>query len=557
MFDRKKCSVRSLVMIMAFMVAFSPALSVSAQVAGPAQMDSASGPDQRMPGTGNVTVNFRDVDIGTVLHYLSEVSGLDIVPSPGVEGTVTMRLRDKPWEVALDIITRNYGYVASRERGIIRIIPKAQIHAEAPVTEVIPLNHMIREVQLTKRARGEDVLAEAQEESVNRLLDAIRGMMDRTRGESVTFIPSVNSLVITAIPSRINTIKNMIGRIDRKTPQIMLDAKVVEISLSDDDRFGVDWQAIISAAGAKRPMTFPFDVGAMKMGGGFFPDVEGITSFDPQDFDPTDYAQDFFRFGTLDFSTFQATLNLLEERDDAEILSSPRITTLNNRKAVIKVIEKIMLQEAIESTETSSTVTVQFEREEDAREVGVMLTVVPHVNEEGDISVNLFPEVSTNAGFQSLDVGADAARTVALTFNSREANTTVRVRDGETIFIGGLIRRSTSKRESRLPVLGHMFGDVPLVGSAFKYESEQVSRSEVAFFVTVNLVEDGAHSMDVSRTSPRFDQYLLPEHGAIESRATMGTGVVTERTETIPVDVQGVDAPGKEHKPFFDFRKKD
>ena len=92
-----------------------------------AAIDPAEGAfDASMPSQGNVTVNFKDVDILTVLHYLSEVSGVDIIPSPGVKADVTMRLRDKPWEVALDIVTRNYGYIYSREEDIIRVIPKSQ-----------------------------------------------------------------------------------------------------------------------------------------------------------------------------------------------------------------------------------------------------------------------------------------------------------------------------------------------------------------------------------------------------------------------------------------------
>jgi len=112
------------------------------------QMDIApTGGDNagiKLPGDGNITVNFKEVDIKTVLSYLSEISGVDIVPTPGVEGLVTMRLRDKPWLVALDIVTRNHGYTYSQEQDIIRVMPRSMLQTESAITEVIPLNYIIK-----------------------------------------------------------------------------------------------------------------------------------------------------------------------------------------------------------------------------------------------------------------------------------------------------------------------------------------------------------------------------------------------------------------------------
>ncbi len=167
---------------------------------------------QPLPKEGNVTVNFKDVDIKTVLHYLSEVSGVDIIPSPGVDAKVTMRLRDKPWEVALDIVARNYGYVYSREEGIIRVLPKGQLHTEEPITEVIALNNLTREIELTKQdaGDGENVIVEEKEESIQQLMTAINSIIDTGKGERATYISSVNAIVVTAIPARISEIKRQL-----------------------------------------------------------------------------------------------------------------------------------------------------------------------------------------------------------------------------------------------------------------------------------------------------------------------------------------------------------
>lgn len=549
-----------------------PATSYAQMPAAPTAAAEAVAAPKEMKGAlataGNVTVNFKDVDIKTVLHYLSEVSGVDIVPSPGVEGTVTMRLRDKPWEVALDIITRNYGFVYSREGDIIRVIPKAQLNAEEPVTEVITLNHLLREIEIKKEEEGEEVTVETKQESIEQLMKAINAVLDARRGEKATYISSVNSVVVTAIPSRINAVKDMILAIDRKSPQIVLDCKVIEITLDTDERFGVDWNAVITAAGAQRPITFPF----MNTGGfplipseqkNFYP--TSVPSQSVADFPLTlltaiaaPTANGLFQFGTLDFSTFTATLSLLEERGDTEILSSPRITTLNNQKATIKVIDKIMFQKSIESTEAARTVTVEFEEEDEAREVGVKLAVIPHVNEEGDISVNLLPEVSTNQGVEPLSISATDT-TYSLTFSSREANTIVRVRDGETIFLGGLIKKDITKVDNKLPILGDLFGGIPVIGSAFKYESEDVDRTEIVFFVTVHVVKDALDSIVDAQSTVQYEKYIqdvqdgkADRFGSPIKQGKIKTSQKQVEVHTTPLEAEET----KDAKPFLDFRKK-
>jgi type II secretory pathway component GspD/PulD (secretin) len=541
-----------------------------------------------LPSPGNVTVNFKDVEIKTVLHYLSEVSGIDIIPAPGVDGKVTMRLRDKSWETALDIVTRNYGYVYSVEGEIIRVMPRGQLAAEETVTEVIRLNNLTREVELLRASQSasDEVAVTRTEVSIQQLMRAVNALLDARRGEGATFIQSVNSIVVTAIPTKMGEIKRIVSAIDQRPAQIVLDAKVVEITLRKDERFGIDWNTVISAAGARRPITFPFNnqgvipwlPGSQRdnyaMGGHTgatignpnvpmdIPAIDIETLVDPMEAATPDA---LFSFGTLDFSTFTATLQLLDQRGDTEILSSPRITTLNNQKAAIKVIDKIMLQKSVETTQTAALVTVEFEKESDAREVGVKLTVLPHVNDKGEISVNLLPEVSSDPVFDELGIGA-AANTIALTYSSREANTVVRVNDGETIFLGGLIRKNSIVTENKFPILGDMFGGIPVVGNIFKYEAENVSRTEIVFFVTVHLVKDTIDSVDFSRTRGFYDRYIsgIGDDAPLEEIMSSGEGAVpvihkgklkvSEKEITLELPKDGA---VEKKKAFLDFRKKD
>lgn len=587
-----------------------PALVTTVTTTSTTTLTSEAEPDvpEIMPSPGCVTVNFKEVDISTVLNYLSEVSGVDIIPSPGVDAKVTMRLRDKPWETALDIVTRNYGYVYSREGEVIRVIPKGQIGMEEAITEVISLNNLIREIELNKAASSGGsggagaVTVQLKEQSINQLMSAISSILDPKRGEKATYVSSVNSIIVTAIPTKINEIKKMVEKIDRRTPQIVLDAKVVEITLGDTEKFGVDWNAVIKAAGAKRPITFPFTntgdlnflpsqqrnyypsatnlAGANLSGLSDFPYIGMATLINPTTQTTALNAANMFSYGTLDFSTFTATLTLLENRGDTEILSAPRITTLDNQKATIKVIRKIMLQKTQQTTQTAGIVTVEFESEAEAREVGVKLVVVPHVNEMSEVSVNLMPEVSTDPIFTQTDVGVAGTATVALQYSSREANTIVRASDGETIFLGGLIRKNTAKKNNKLPILGDLFGGVPWLGNAFKYDEDITERTEIAFFVTVHLVKDGMDTITKTDSMNRYNDYFVNYSSPIPpSKPTKGvrqkedkkvvsvpqnvptviqSGELKETDKTVQIELPRSPAveSKKNGKPWLDFSSK-
>ena len=545
---------------------------------------------QVLPLPGNVTVNFKDVEIKTVLHYLSEVSGVDIVPAPGVEANVTMRLRDKPWETALDIVTRNYGYVYSLEGGIIRVIPKGQLSTEETVTEVIPLDNLMREIELTqnkledddvivKAKYGEKLSNAAKEESIDQLLNAVNAILDGARGESAIFIASANAIIVTAIPSRIGQIKAMIKSVDKRTTQIVLDVKVVRVTLDEDERFGVDWEAIMSISGARRPITFPFTSQGLlpfldgdeqrrflpKYGAPGLDENERFPYLDVASLaDPLAAATTGapFSYGTIDTSTFRATLSFLDQQQNAEIVASPRITTLNNQKATVKVVEKLMFQKSIESTEgVGRTISVEFEKESEAREVGTKLIIVPHVNDEGDITVNLFPQVSENRGITPIDIDSTLT-TYQLRFASREANTMIRVKDGETIFLAGLIQEDVTNNDNKLPILGDLFGGIPIVGNIFRYEQEVTVRTEIAFFVTVYLVEDGMDSIQKMDEVSRYDKFVAPQKQKaaeyvgkdVGTRVpVLKTGELIETTDEVKIAAPNSERAGEKKKSFWSF----
>ncbi len=437
---------------------------------------------------GNVTVDFKGADIRAVLNYLSEVSGVDIVPAPDVTGAVTLKLTDKPWEVALDIIVKNYGFAYEREGGIIRVVTLNSLKMEELSTEVVPLNY----------TNAED----AQEAVKDMLTD---------RGK-LTYDARINAIVVTDLATNIYKIKQIIRSLDRKTPQIMIEAKIIETVLGDEERLGINWNLVISASGAKRPVTFPFahwnteDILLPRALDRFFPfgQTAGLSSTtDPvsgtvgQD-TPSDYPTtrdggifefpfveaDQFTYGTLDFSQFGAVMEYLKTRSDTDIISSPRITTLNNKPAkmfVGKVFNYISEIEQKQDTGGQERWTYEIEKEE----IGIRLMVTPHINANGDIEVEVKPEIKDVIGQQYI-----TEYFWLPVFSTREAETQVMMRDAETIFIGGLIKENLKEYDKKFPILGDLIGDFPVIGPIFKYKTETREKVELVFFMTVHIIKD-------------------------------------------------------------------
>ena len=443
--------------------------------------------------TGNVTVNFKGADIRTVLAYISEVSGVDIVPSPDVKGVVDLRLTNKPWKTALDIIVRNYGFAYEREGDIIRVVTVDKLKQEEVVSQAVSLNY----------SKAKDVV------------DSVKNIVS-DKGK-VTYDDRTNTVVVTDIPTNIYKITQIISKLDRKTPQVLIEARVIETELDDSEKLGIDWNLKVSVTGAKRPWTFPFNQFANssddKSGSlsNYFPQVltqspqqsttggGGVTSTTlASDFPSTAAgiaafpyaAKDQFTYGTLDFSEFSAVLELIKSRANTDIVSNPRIATLNNCEAVINVGQTLNLPKYERNSSTGKMEITGY----DPKMLGVILKVVPHVNDNNEIVIDLEPQISDLLRYDTLD---RTSGVVAPVFSERTAKTKVMIKDGDTIFIGGLIKENNVDTKNKMPFLGDIFGDVPYLGLLFTHKETTKQKTELIFFITVNLMTAGKDIKDM------------------------------------------------------------
>lgn len=446
---------------------------------------------------GYVTMDFKEADINTVLRLLSLKSGVNIVAGPEVQGTISVRLENVPWQQALEVVLRTYGYVYEKVDNIIRVTTSEKMAQEGLITETFILEY----IQLSKQKTNEE--GQAQGEAGKEIVDIVTTMLSE-RGR-VKMVGERNALVVTDTPTNVYKIRQVIERLDQITQQAFIDSKVVKTQLDKGENLGIRWNlaSMGVSGGAGRPVTFPFSVAKdtnkehiLPFAETFFPRLSetssgtGATSSgqviantsEPRAFPFPDPAVSgrTFTFGTLDFTSFSALLSMLESRSNTKVVSNPRIVVLNNQTAKVKVGSEIPIPSFERNETTGSFEVTGF----NYRDVGVVLHVTPHINTAEEILVDLKPEVSS--------LGSTITYTSTLaapSFDVTNAETQVLIRSGETIAIGGLMEDKASISEQRVPYVS----SIPVIGKIFRSKRQTEGSSnrkvETLFFVTVSLLD--------------------------------------------------------------------
>ncbi|MDD5136582.1 MAG: secretin N-terminal domain-containing protein, partial [Candidatus Omnitrophica bacterium] len=327
----------------------------------------------------------------------------------------------------------------------------------------------------------------------------------------VTYDERTNTVIVTDIPTNLYKMGQIIARLDKKTQQVLIEARVIETVLDDSEKLGIDWNVKVSVSGAKRPITFPFEqfkagFGKNQEGLNYFPQVltdnpqtavaggagtAAVSTTTAAEF-PTDAegafafpfaVQDDFKFGTIDFTQFSAILEMLKSRANTDIVSNPRIATLNNHEAVINVGQTLNLPKYERNSSTGKMEITGY----DPKDLGIILKVTPHINDVNEIVVDLEPQISSLLRYDTLDA---ASGVVAPVFSARTAKTQVMIKDNQTIFIGGLIQENDVDSKRKLPFLGDILGDIPGVGLLVSKKETTKQKTELIFFITVNMMDD-------------------------------------------------------------------
>jgi general secretion pathway protein D len=303
------------------------------------------------------------------------------------------------------------------------------------------------------------------------------------------------------VPSNLFQIKEVIERLDQRTPQVLIESRIVETKLEKEENLGIEWTdafTLLQNANSL-PSTFPFKAtGTLgEVGDTFVSTPQGRQNASTSSLTALPGStRGSLGIGTLSTSDFQATLNILQERTETKVVSNPTLAVLNNQQAKIHIGEEYPVPTFSVDPSTGKTTVSGFQ----TKTTGTVLNVTPHVNPSNEIVVDLKPEIVTVATPVSFNVGG--SETVSLPrFGTQTVQTQVRIRDGETIAIGGLVKDSKVILDTKVPFLG----DIPIVGLLFRNHIESDGSSgptlqqDLLIFLTVNLSKESKAEVAAGR----------------------------------------------------------
>jgi type IV pilus assembly protein PilQ len=460
---------------------FAPATSAPASMAAPSPGTVASGsgdgareylkpamvPKKKKYRGKRINLTVKDADIHNVLTFLAREGKVNVVISEAVQGKVTFHLEDVPWDLALDTVLKTKGLDYVIEQGIYRVAPidviqkeyEAQVEKQKKVQELKPI--VVRLIPINYGEGSE-------------MLSRVRSVLSPKGAADVD--ARTNTLIIKDTEEYLEAAEDLVRRLDQQTAQILIEARIVEARTTFSEDIGIQWGgkfAMASAYGNETGLVFPSSVGLQ---GGAEPasPTGGISVTNPHWAVNLPAAVGQGAGGALGLqlgsiggaANLTLRLSAAESTGDVKIISSPRISTLDNRRATISQGVSIPI-----SVVSASGVNTQFFSAE------LRLDVVPHVTRDGHINMKL--DISKNEP----DFGNVAANGNP-TIQKKEARTELLIRDGDTTVIGGIYTRTTSKSYKKIPLLG----DIPILGWLFKSRAQQDNRSELLIFITPKVV---------------------------------------------------------------------
>ncbi len=339
-----------------------------------------------------------------------------------------------------------------------------------------------------------------------------------------------NSLIITDVPSKLDDIEKVLAQIDLPTPQVLIEVYLMEIKKDILTNHGVDWGgedgAIASFTGGSRTTGFPFTESFLNSSKGVKATTQGTSTL---------------TLGTLSATSFQATLHFLTQDISTKVLARPRVLTMSNEAANIKLVTNAAIanQTSLTTADGQSTSTANSA---ERSQVGITLKMTPQVNADETVGLFLEPSITTVAVSSFFP-------TIFLDPTTRVVRTVTRVKNHETLVIGGLMERNGSKDGKRIPFLG----SVPLVGKAFSYDNNSDSDRELIIFITPHIVHTyntfsqknamspmGQKDTSIQKVLSEFrDSEMISELDVAEARGIKNDLKVKEKKMRTPLPPEG------------------
>lgn len=448
-------------------------------------------------------LDLKNMDIQDFMKLISQKSGLNVVAGANVKGRITIYLKDIEIRDALRIVLEANDLAYIEEEKIIKVMTAKDFELKYGYkfgdnlqTKIVQLKYanvldMVTVLNQMKNLSGKVIFDHKSNTLV--LMDApskITAMMDLVAqvdvpiatevfdlsyanakevaekiNESLTanvgrakFDERSNRIVVTDTKAKLELIAKIIGAFDIKEKQVLIEAKIMQIILSDEHKMGVDWEAIVS-------------------------DYHSLTLTNDFDVLATSEKRGTVSVGSLSSDDYTFLLEALETVGETKILSSPSITAINNKEA--KILVGSTQPYVTTTTTTPATGPTTTAETVNFIEVGVKLYVTPTIHADDFVTMKIKPEVSAVTS----NLTTSENNTIPIVETS-EAETTVTIKDNVTIVIGGLIKEENITTLKKVPLLG----DVPLLGFAFRNQEKSVSRTELVIFLTPKIISGDAQA---------------------------------------------------------------
>ena len=413
-----------------------------------------------------ISLDFQNADVRNLFRIFAEISGLNVILSPEVGGSVNIRMMDVPWNQAMEIILTNSAL--GREcfgNNIVRVATKVVLAAEASAL-VAEKNRAVAD--RTTERDSQDLVTEVvriNHADITELSTSLTALRSARQDGGITVDTRTSTLILNDLRHHVNDMLEAIKILDIPTPQVLIEAKIVEISKSFTQELGIQWGLtgeVISSAPGSLAINGSTNANTAADGSAFLVDLRQSTDIAGGSVS----GFDLLLGGLLPGLDLNVRLEALEKQGKGRILSSPRVTTADNKEARIRSGKQIPYQ--VTSAEGNS---IQFVDAE------LSLTVTPHVT--SDNSVYMVIDATKNAADFTQLVGT------VPTITTKETHTEVLVGNGDTTVLGGIYESASTENKKAVPFLSK----IPLLGFLFKSFADSDVITELLVFITPTIIE--------------------------------------------------------------------
>lgn len=410
-----------------------------------------------------LSLNFQDIDVRSVLQLIADFTDLNLVASDTVQGNITLRLQNVPWDQALDLVLKTKGLDKRKVGNVLLVAPadeiaareRQELESQKQIAELAPLRRELIQVNYAKAT------------DIAKLFQSVTSG-DETDGSdergSVTVDDRTNSIIAYQTQDKLDELRRIVAQLDIPVRQVMIEARIVEANVDYDKSLGVNWRGarvgdnnfVVGGAGGNR------------VGGGSTTPGTALGTFVDMG---VDKASSSIGIGFVtDNTILDLELSAMEKTGNGEIVSQPKVVTSDKETAKILKGSEIPYQEA----SSSGATTVSF------KEAALSLEVTPQITPDNRIIMEV--KVTKDAPDFSRQVNGVPP------INKNEVNAKVLVSDGETIVIGGVFSNTQTKTTDKVPFLG----DLPYLGRMFKRDVVEDSKSELLVFLTPRIMNNQA-----------------------------------------------------------------